>query len=33
MIIFGKQHAAVDQEQLAIELNRGHIATDIAQTA
>jgi hypothetical protein len=30
MIIFGKQHAAVDEQQLAVELHHGHIATDIA---
>jgi hypothetical protein len=33
MIIFGKQHTAVDQQHLAVELNHSHVATDIAQTA
>ena len=33
MIIFWKQHAAVDEQQLAVELHHGHVATDIAQTA
>ena len=33
MIIFGKQHAAVDQQQLAVELHNGHVAADVAQTA
>jgi hypothetical protein len=33
MIILWKQHTAVDQQQLAVELHNGHVATDIAQTA
>jgi hypothetical protein len=32
MIIFWKQHTAVDQQQLAVELHNGHVATDITQT-
>ena len=31
MIIFWKQHAAVDQQQLAVELHDCHIPTDVAQ--
>jgi hypothetical protein len=30
VIIFGKQHTAVDEQQLTVELDRRHIAADIA---
>jgi ribosomal protein S18 acetylase RimI-like enzyme len=33
MIVFGEQDSAVDEQQLAVELDDGHIATNIPQTA
>jgi hypothetical protein len=33
MIILGKQHATIDEQQLAVELDRCHVATNIAETA
>jgi hypothetical protein len=32
MIVFGEQDSAIDEQQLAVELDDGHIAADIAQT-
>jgi hypothetical protein len=31
--LLGKEHAAVDDENLAVELIRGHVATDLAEAA
>ena len=33
MIILGKQHATIDEQQLAVELDRCHVAANIAKTA
>ena len=33
MMIFGEQHAAVDQQQLAAVLQHGHVAADVPQPA
>jgi len=32
MIVFGEQDPAIDEQQLAVELDDGHVAADIAQT-
>ena len=33
LVLLGEQHAAVDDEQLAVELVDGHVAADLAETA
>ena len=33
MVVLGEQHAAVDQQQLAAELEHRHVAADVAETA
>src|SRR5690606_4966443 len=32
MLLLGEQHAAVDDQQLAVELEDGHVAADLAQS-
>ena len=33
MVLLGEQHPAVDDEQLAVELEHGHVAADLAEPA
>ena len=33
LVLFGEEHAAVDDEDLAVDLEDGHVATDLAETA
>jgi hypothetical protein len=33
MIILRKQHATIDEQQLAVELDRRHVPANIAETA
>ncbi len=33
LVLLGEQHAAVDDEQLALVLEDGHVAADLAETA
>ena len=32
VVVRGKQHAAVDQQQLAVDLEAGAVASDVAET-
>jgi len=29
MVVLGKQHTTVDQQELAVDLERGHVATHV----
>ena len=33
LVLLGEEHAAVDDEQLAVVLEDGHVAADLAETA
>ena len=33
LVLLGEQHAAVDDEELAVELEDGHVAADLAEAA
>ena len=33
LVLLGEEHAAVDDEELAVELEDGHVAADLAETA
>ncbi len=33
LVVLGEQHAAVDDQQLAVDLEHGHVAADLSQTA
>lgn len=33
LMLLGKQHAAVDDEQLSVEFEDGHVPADLAETA
>ena len=33
LVLFGEQHSAVNNEQLAVDLKDGHVATNLADAA
>ena len=33
LVLLGEEHAGVDDEDLALELEHGHVATDLAEPA